>query len=181
MRRLRTVRFAFLAVVLWTASVIAVAQPEIPTRAPENAPAAVELTGPEEPGTPLVVAGVVEDAEGNPVPGASVFVYQTGADGVYGPQGNSNPRIHGYLRTDEEGRFTLHTIKPGSYPGSNVAPHIHLHAVAPGSDREITKELVFEGDPQVSDRMRRSSFFYVGDVEEGDDGVLRVGWTVTLG
>lgn len=182
MTRLRFVRTLFAAsfgVLLVSATGPACAQPEIPTRAPEDAPSSVELTGPDEPGQPLTVEGVVT-ADGEPVPGAGVFVYQTGADGIYGPEGNSNPRIHGYLRTDEKGRFTLHTIKPGSYPGSNVAPHIHLHATPPGSDREVTKELVFEGDPQVSERMRRSSFFYVGHVEERRNGGLRVDWEVEL-
>lgn len=183
MSHLRIARSHFLAsflVLCLGLAAPAVAQPKMPTRAPEDAPSTLRITEPNEPGEPLVVHGVVTDAAGDPVPDASVFVYQTGADGIYGPEGNAKPRIHGYLRTDEQGRFQLRTTKPGSYPGSNVAPHIHLHASAPGSDREVTKELVFEGDPQVSDRMRRSSFYYVGDVEE-EDGVLHVDWKVSLG
>lgn len=182
MNAMKTLRLIFAlsgAVLLLSIAGVATAQPEIPTRAPEDAPASLQMTEADEPGDPLVVDGIVTE-NGKPLAGASVFVYQTGADGVYGPKGNSDPRIHGYLRTDDRGRFTLRTVKPGSYPGTRVAPHIHLHATPAGTDREVTKELVFEGDPQVTARMRDSDFFFVGTPRQDDDGVIHVRWDVAL-
>lgn len=160
------------------------AQPEIPTVAPPDAPSEATLVEADEPGRALVLEGTVLGSEGEPLEGASVFLYQTGADGVYGPEGNSDPRIRGYLRTDGEGRFRVRTIKPGSYPGTRVAPHIHVHVRPPGSDvaggEETVKEIVFEGDALVSDRMRRSSFFHVIPLEEGEGDILRGRWQLQL-
>lgn len=171
---------AALAVLVLLPAAAAEAQHRPSTRAPEDAPSRLRLTTPAEPGEPLAVEGMVTDAQGRPVAGASLYVYQTGADGLYGPEGNRNPRLRGYLRSDEEGRWELRTIMPGGYPGGGVAPHIHLHAAAPGATEETILELVFEGDPRISERMRRSPMFTVGRVTRGEDGVDRVRWEVRL-
>lgn len=163
------------------AAVCAWAQPQagIPRVAPEDAPSKVTLTDGDEPGDPLVVHGTVVGPEGEPVPGASVFVYQTGADGIYGPKGNRDPRLRGYLRTDGDGRFELRTIKPGSYPGTSIAAHIHIHVAPPGGD-ETVGEIVFEGDPHLTDRMRRNDFFTVVELREGSGGTLEVDYRMKL-
>lgn len=160
----------------------AVAQPrsDIPTRAPSDAPSKVTVAGEEEPGEPLVVHGRVLGPDGEPLPDASVFVYQTGEDGIYGPEGNRNPRLRGYLRTDDEGRFEIRTIKPGSYPGSSIAAHIHIHVAPPDGEPEQVGEIVFAGDPHLSERMRRNPFFTIVDLEPGDDGVLQASFRMQL-
>lgn len=172
----------FLVAALATlAALPAAAQPRgIPTQAPGDAPSKVVVAGEGEPGAPLVVSGVVSGADGAPLPGASVFVYQTGEDGIYGPEGNRNPRLKGYMRTDAEGRYEFRTVKPGSYPGSRIAAHIHIHVAPPGGEEQVG-EIVFEGDPFVSERMRSNPFFAVRGLERGDDGVLRVTHDVRLG
>lgn len=156
------------------------AQPEIATQAPPEAPARVTVAGEGEPGEPLVVRGRILGPEGEPVPGASVFVYQTGEDGIYGPEGNSNPRLKGYLRTDDQGRWEIRTIRPGSYPGTRVAAHIHVHVAPPDGAPEKVGEIVFEGDPLLTSRMRDSSFFTVVEPEPAEDGVQRAEYTVRL-
>lgn len=160
----------------------AVAQPrsDIPTQAPPDAPSEVTVAGEDEPGRRLLVDGTVLGADGEPLPGASVFVYQTGEDGIYGPDGNRDPRLRGYLRTDEDGGFRIRTIKPGSYPGSSIAAHIHIHVAPPDGEPEQVGEIVFEGDPHLSDRMRRNPFFTVVELEEEGDGGLRAEYEMRL-
>lgn len=133
------------------------AQPMGETRAPADAPSKLVVADEEEPGAPLVVTGTITAQDGNPVPAASLFVYQTGEDGIYGPNGNSDPRLRGSLRTDSEGRFELRTIRPGSYPGTRIPAHIHYHAAPPEGGRETVGQLIFADDPYLSDRQRRSS------------------------
>jgi protocatechuate 3,4-dioxygenase beta subunit len=170
-------------VALVTALVVAAplaAQHARPTVAPEDAPSELRMTAAGEPGEALVVDGVVVDDDGKPVPGASLYFFQTGDDGLYGPDDdNRNPRIHGYMRSGADGRFTLHTILPGGYPAGGVAPHIHLYAKAPGPKPEKMKELVFEGDERITPGMRRSSMFTVSPLEE-KDGVLHAPWRVVV-
>jgi protocatechuate 3,4-dioxygenase beta subunit len=103
-----------------------------------------------EPGDALVVSGVVFGPDGaTPVPGALVYAYQTDARGLYTPDGKPGvPRLHGFMRTDEQGRYEFRTIRPASYPGQAVAAHIHMSVSAGGRERPID-DILFEGDPLV--------------------------------
>jgi protocatechuate 3,4-dioxygenase beta subunit len=174
---------------LWLALAVAVlllawpaeapAQPRGDTVAPDDAPSSARMTPEDEPGEPLIVEGTVTGPGGEPLAGASVFAYQTGADGVYGPRGNRDPRLRVYLRTDEQGRYRFETVQPGSYPGTRIAAHIHFHTTPRGGDEQVS-ELVFEGDPFVTDRMRRNSFFTVRPIERGEGGIGRVTYDIAV-
>jgi Dioxygenase len=106
-------------------------------------------------GQRLVVAGTVYRADcRTPLAGASIAVWQTNAEGEYGPgQGSGDERccyLAAALRTDERGRYELHTVKPGHYKGEPQPPpaHIHFEVRHPDAGGLLT-ELLFEGDPQL--------------------------------
>lgn len=155
------------------------AQPRGDTVAPAGAPWSARMTPDGEPGEPLVVEGTVTGAGGEPLAGVSVFAYQTGADGVYGPNGNSDPRLRVHLRTDARGRYRFETVRPGSYPGTRIAAHIHFHVTPPGGEERVS-EVVFEGDRFVTAEMRRNPFFAVRPVETGAGGAARVTYDVVI-
>jgi protocatechuate 3,4-dioxygenase beta subunit len=71
-----------------------------------------------EPGDPLIVAGRVFAPDGqHTVSGVVVYAYNTDKDGYYSPDGKvGHPRLKGYMKTDADGRFELHTTLPGRYP-----------------------------------------------------------------
>ncbi len=122
-----------------------------------------------EPGEALHVSGVVVDAAGAPLAGAALYVYQTDAEGYYGlkPASDSrNPRLHLRLRSDAAGAWAFDTIRPGSYPGSRVPGHIHVEVRAPGRAPHVY-EIVFEGDPFITDGMRTNPAFSVRPIERG--------------
>lgn len=129
----------------------------------QEAPAAVTLVPPGEPGEPLVVEGRIL-APGGPEAGADLYVYQTDARGYYSPGGSDerNPRLKARLRTDERGAFRFRTIRPGPYPRSGPPAHIHFE-VTPASGATQRYELVFEGDARLSASIRddaRTRGFY---------------------
>ena len=62
---------------------------QTPAVAPADAPSRAVVPPNGEPGIPIVISGIVSDASGSPLRGASVYVYQTDARGYYDP---SNPR-----------------------------------------------------------------------------------------
>jgi protocatechuate 3,4-dioxygenase beta subunit len=137
--------------------------------APPSAPSAGRLTPQGEPGQPLHVSGVVVGADGAPISGASLYVYQTDREGYYGVKpasDNRNPRLKVFLRSDAKGTWAFETIKPGSYPNSRVPAHIHFEVSAPGRAPKIF-EIVFEGDPLVTEEMRRDPTFSVRPVTDG--------------
>ncbi len=154
--------------------------------APANAPASADAAPPGEPGGRLEVSGVVSDGRA-PVAGASVYVYQTDARGYYRPDdamANRNPRLKALLRTDAGGRYSVRTVRPGSYPGTRVPQHIHYEVTAPGRRARIF-EIVFEDDPFLTADVRRdaarpSSFYSLRAVRRGSDGVDRVQQDVLL-
>lgn len=161
------------------AAVAVRAQPRGGTVAPGDAPWSARMTPDGEPGEPLVVEGTVRGAGGKPLAGVSVFAYQTGADGIYGPNGNSDPRLRVSLRTDKRGRYRFETVRPGSYPGTRVPAHIHFHVTPPGGSERVS-EVVFEGDPFVTAAMRANSFFAVRPIERGANGVGHVIYDVAI-
>lgn len=137
--------------------------------APRDAPSTGRLTPAGEPGPPLSVTGVVVDPEGKPVAAASLYAFQTDAEGYYGVKpvsDNQNPRLKILLRTDAQGRWSFDTIRPGSYPNSRAPGHIHFEVSAQGFATKVF-EIVFQGDPFVTDAMRKNPAFSVRPVENG--------------
>jgi protocatechuate 3,4-dioxygenase beta subunit len=138
-------------------------------RAPEGTPSSGRMTPVGEPGPPLAVSGVVVDINGKAVPGASLYAYQTDAEGYYGVKpasDNRNPRLKVLLRTDSEGRWSFETIRPGSYPSSRIPAHIHFEVSAQGFQQK-NFEIVFTGDPFITAQMHTDPAFSVRPVESG--------------
>src|SRR5688572_3696940 len=137
--------------------------------APRNAPSTGRLTPAGEPGPPLAVSGVVVDPEGKPVAGASLYAFQTDAEGYYGVKpasDNQNPRLKILLRTDAQGRWSFETIRPGSYPNSRAPGHIHFEVSAQGFTTKVF-EIVFAGDPFITEQMRTNPSFSVRPIDNG--------------
>ena len=156
------------------------ASAQVPTVASKDAPARVIITTRDEPGERLIVEGHVFGSDGvTPIPGASVYVYHTDVKGYYSPgtNDNRNPRLRGYMRTDSKGGYEFSTIKPGPYPNNRIPAHIHYVVNAPGFSERIF-EIVFEGDPNLDDRVRSEaakewSGFSLRRLDKDDQGVLR--------
>jgi protocatechuate 3,4-dioxygenase, beta subunit len=156
--------------------------------AARDAPSSADVAPASEPGERLEVSGVVYAADGRtPVTSASVYVYQTDARGYYRPDdamGNRNPRLMALLRTDDKGRYSYRTIRPGSYPGTRVPQHIHYEVTADGQGTRIF-EIVFEDDPFVSpqvraDAARPGSMYALQEVRREPGGVGRLTQDIVL-
>jgi protocatechuate 3,4-dioxygenase beta subunit len=152
---------------------------QVPKVADKDAPAKIAITNRDEPGERLIVAGRVFGPDGaTPISGASVYVYHTDVKGYYSPgtNDNRNPRLRGYMRTDSKGGYEFSTIKPGPYPNNRIPAHIHYVVNAPGFTERIF-EIVFEGDPNLDDRVRSEaakewSGFSLRRLEKDAQGVL---------
>lgn len=118
-------------------------------------PSVLQISPQDEPGTPMRIVGVVkEEGTGQPVAGAKLYVYQTDASGVYGPEDDpADPRLSGTLVTDGDGRFELLSIRPESYPGTRIAKHVHYVLTKAGHDR-VVGEILFDDDPFLTERAR---------------------------
>ena len=167
--RTRTFAHATLAVLAAVVVFAASSHAQTPKPAPASAPSSGRVTPAGEPGAPLHVSGVVVAGDGKPIAGASIYAYQTDAEGYYGvkPASDSgNPRLKIFLRSDANGAWAFDTIRPGSYPSSRAPAHIHFEVSAQGYAPRFF-EIVFEGDPFVTADMRRNEAFSVRPVEGG--------------
>ncbi|MBI3144743.1 MAG: intradiol ring-cleavage dioxygenase [Pseudogulbenkiania sp.] len=108
-------------------------------------------------GEPLLVAGRVLNTDGQPLPNASIEVWQTNDDGFYDVQQKGiqpDFNLRGVFTTDREGKYWFRSVKPRHYPipadgpvgkllGSlgrhpNRAAHLHFIVTATGYDPIIT-------------------------------------------
>jgi protocatechuate 3,4-dioxygenase beta subunit len=146
-----------------------------------NVPWKTTIVADSEPGEPLIVSGTIYAPDGRTLlEGINLFVYQTDATGVYTTSGGNNrgTRIHGLVRSNKEGRYEFRTIKPGSYPNSRIAAHIHAYVSGPDYPEYWIDEYLFEGDPFITSGERQKSdgkgtFSSILTLQRGTDGVLR--------
>lgn len=118
------------------------------------------LVSKQEAGEKLVITGKVRNEEGHEVPGATIYVFQTDANGHYSrnsTMNEGNPRLYAYLKSAGDGSFEFETIRPGGYPApagreseQNLIPqHIHLQ-VSATSFQFRNLEFVFADDPRLT-------------------------------
>jgi protocatechuate 3,4-dioxygenase, beta subunit len=99
-------------------------------------------------GQPAWVEGTLADADGKPLRGASIEIWQCDHQGRYHHPGDgdrADRSFQGFGRTtvDADGRWRFRTIKPVAYSGRT--PHIHAK-VRLGARELLTTQLYVEGD-----------------------------------
>ncbi|MPY55748.1 intradiol ring-cleavage dioxygenase [Streptomyces spongiae] len=142
-------------------------------------------------GEPCVVSGRVRSADGTPLPGAVLDVWQANAEGYYDvqqpdvqPPGNGR----GLFTADAEGRFWFRTCVPSPYPIPTDGPvgdllratgrhpyrpaHIHFIASAEGYAPVTTHIFVAGTDYLDSDAVFAVKKSLVQDFAETDDPAL---------
>lgn len=106
------------------------------------------------------VTGRVATADGRPVAGARVEIWQCDARGVYlHPRSDRSGRRDsgfqgfGATVTDADGLYRFRTIRPVPYPGRT--PHIHFAVMAPGRPRLVTQMYVADEPGNARDMILR--------------------------
>lgn len=104
-------------------------------------------------GEEVTIAGRVLDGDGEPVPDAMLEIWQANSHGRYAhPEDTQDkplvPGFQGYGRIpiDENGKFSLTTIKPGPVPGPDgkpQAPHIGVSVFMRGLLRRLVTRIYF--------------------------------------
>jgi protocatechuate 3,4-dioxygenase, beta subunit len=110
-------------------------------------------------GERIIVHGRVADADGRPLAGALVEVWQANAAGRYAHEVDVHPAPldpnftgAGWCLTDADGFYRFVTIKPGAYPWRNHAnawrpAHIHFSVFGHSFSQRVITQMYFPGDP----------------------------------
>lgn len=176
---------ALTVAVLLTVARAASGPPPTPP-APANVSPVGVIAGANEPGERLVVSGQVFAPDGTtPVAGIIVYAYQTDSTGEYRNDANRVARLHGWAKTDAQGRYAFHTIRPAPYPGRSIAAHIHFHVYGSGYPLQWTPELLFAGDPFLNRAEMGASaalgkFANVQALARGSDGALHCTFNIRV-
>ncbi len=146
-----------------------------------------------EPGAALRVDGLVSNAAGKPASGIVVYAYQTNTKGIYphderfkGTSAYRHGKLRGWARSDVSGRYTFTTIRPASYPDSDIPQHIHLHVLEPGRCTYWIDDLVFTDDTFLTAEQRAGHEHGRGGIGTATpardaDGTWRVRRDIRLG
>ena len=119
-------------------------------------------------GEVLLVHGHVRDTDGNPIPHATIDIWQTAPNGMYSSQDPDQDihSFHGLMTTDAEGRYTFTTVRPVSYTVPSDGPvggileaagrhpwrpsHLHYIVSAEGF-RTLVTEVFPDDDPYLDE------------------------------
>ena len=136
-----------------------------PRFTPAHYPTHLDMTkhqGREAMGERIIVAGQLRDEDGRPVRGAMLEIWQANAAGRYAHARDQHdapldPNFQGQARvfTDDDGRWSVTTIRPGAYPWRNHANawrpvHIHIGIHGAGFAQRMITQMYFPGDPLLA-------------------------------
>lgn len=135
----------------------------------------------DEKGQQILLTGTVFQRDGKtPASNVILYYYQTNANGVYATNereernmpknqlGQTHGYIRGWLKTDEKGKYSIYTTKPGTYPSRDEPAHIHL-TVKENNEQEIyyIDDFVFDDDRLLTTQRRMKM------ENRGGSGVIR--------
>lgn len=114
-------------------------------------------------GTPgaIAIGGTVYDGAGAPVPDALIETWQADPEGRFADLHDHGGRsqlagFRGFARSGEEdgdGRYEIHTVKPGPVPalgGGLQAPHIAVSVLARGMLNRVVTRIYFADEPEAN-------------------------------
>ena len=130
-----------------------------------------------EKGQKLVVSGTVFQIDGKtPAQDVILYYHQTDNDGYYSPR-NDKPEnqtrhghIRGWVKTGEDGKYTIYTVRPAPYPNEEFPAHIHWLIKEPDIKNEYwVDDLVFEDDKRLIPFSKKHPF-----ENRGGNGIVKI-------
>lgn len=129
-----------------------------------------------ENGQKLLITGKAYNLDGKtPAPNVIIYYWHTDNNGYYSPKVGMNEKakrhghIRGWVKTDQNGKYSIYTIKPAPYPNDNIPAHIHTSIKEPNIDNEYyIDEFIFDDDKLLTGAKRKKL------ENRGGSGVLRV-------
>jgi protocatechuate 3,4-dioxygenase, beta subunit len=129
-----------------------------------------------EKGTKILITGKVFQIDGKtPAKDVTIYYWQTDNNGLYSFKSSQNKEAkrHGHLRgwvkTDQDGKYSIYTIRPAPYPNENIPAHIHTSIKESDIENEYyIDEFVFDDDRLLTGEKRKAL------ENRGGSGILRV-------
>ncbi len=137
----------------------------------------------DEPGEKLVISGTIFKPDGKATyPDVILYAYHTDSKGLYSKSGMEtgaqrwHGHLHGWCKTDQNGNYKIHTIRPAPYPDNSMPAHIHMAIKKPhGETPYYVSDFVFKDDSLANDHYLKSTIALIGgsgvvDMTKSSDG-----------
>lgn len=124
----------------------------------------MEIARQNETGERMVIFGTIFKSDGKtPYSNVILYAYQTDQKGYYSKSGNEqgaqkwHGRLHGWCKTDKNGRYEIQSIRPAPYPSNTMPAHIHMAVKEPLNKQPYyITDFVFKDDRLVNERYLKS-------------------------
>jgi len=131
---------------------------------PTNISSVDTSAGWTEKGQKLLVTGIVYKIDGKtPAPNVIIYYWQTDNNGYYSPKPEMDEKakrhghIRGWVKSDEQGNYSIYTVRPAPYPTENIPAHIHTSIKEPDIANEYyIDEFVFDDDKLLTGEKRKA-------------------------
>ena len=117
------------------------------------------ITNSKEDGNKLIISGTIFKADGKtPYPDIILYAYHTDSKGYYSKNGNEtgvqkwHGRLHGWCKTDNNGHYSIQTIRPARYPDNTMPAHIHAAIKTDSGQMYWITDFVFKDDDLVNEK-----------------------------
>lgn len=138
----------------------------------ENMPSSlsntVNIADNGEPGEKLIISGTIFKGDGKtPYPNIILYCFHTDNKGYYSKNGTErgvqkwHGKLHGWCKTDADGKYEIQTIKPARYPDNSMPAHIHAAVKKDDGEMYWINDFVFKNDDLVNEKYLKS-LEYVG-------------------
>ncbi len=135
----------------------------------------------KEKGKKILLTGTVYQIDGKtPASNVILYYYQTNTKGIYATKeseernmpknklGHTHGYIRGWLKTDEQGNYSIYTIQPETYPSRDQPAHVHITAKEKNMNEPYyIDDFVFDNDRLLTTQWRKSM------ENRGGSGVIR--------
>lgn len=142
---------------------------------PQNIKVTDTNPGWNQEGQKLLITGTIYKNDGKtPAPNVILYYYHTDIYGRYPNSEALDQRVvrHGYMRgwikTDSKGHYAIYTVRPASYPNTQIMAHIHPAIKEPHLEYPYyIDEWVFDDDPFLTQSQRNNM------TNRGGSGILK--------
>lgn len=157
--------------------------------APDDVSWKTVLADEKDAGQPLLISGTVYQTDGKtPAPNILIYVYHTNAKGFYGRGNGEHPhgKHHGWMLTNEQGRYEFQTIKPAQYPVRDTPAHIHFTLTGVNFKEYWIDDIWFAGDDLITPQIKRKQltgrggFNPILKLEKGVNGIWQAARDIQL-
>ncbi len=158
---------------------------------PKNISAIDTSAGWSQKGQKILITGLVFQLDGKtPAPDVLLYYYHTNTEGMYvhkpdveesmppNELGQTHGYIRGWVKTDQEGKYSIYTVKPGSYPTHDEPAHVHVTIKEPNDINEYyIDDFVFDDDAFLTAAKRKQLDNRCGSgvLKMVDKGGLQIG------